>query len=1061
MERLKSIFAVAILFAIVFCSFAFGAGPIADTESENQTDAINEKSLPDYNQGYPCEKNLIEVMFEWDSKVRFRDGTLTDLATDALAGVDEVLGFVKSHSWHRFCSVPESKLDELRSRGEANKKAPLYDLNNIYRLKIPDNLDIWEISRQLEALPGILLARPVPLPTALPVPGNFQPQQNYEDPAASTPTGIDAEYAWTQTGGAGTGVTICDLEYGWNLSHQDLPAGISQVNPNTLYLPSGETDDHGTAVLGVMGSLNNGWGTTGICYNASFITCGTYYDDPGVGVSWNVPGALAYAMSYLSAGDVIIIENQWDYLNAGTAHPDFIPIEWWLNYWPSGQSFNGVYAAIQNAVALGIHVIEAGGNGGYPTLVGIDTDALIWYPGNSGAIIVGAGGAYSGGTYPEGDLEKVNFSSYGSRFDLQGWGEDVVTTGYGYYYNSEGKNLWYTNSFAGTSSASPIVAGAVACCVGYWTGLGYSASLLTPSSLRDVLKNTGTPQILPPWGVIGPRPNLLAAFGQLKLEWVDDSKAPINVSGASGGHAWGDYDDDGDLDLFVGGMNIANSLFQNDGSGNFTDVSSSPINNSGRANGSAWADFDNDGNLDLYLAKSTEANQLFQGTGSAAFTDVSAAPVNDAANNSGTAWADFDNDGLADIYLVDYAGSNKIFKNDGGGSFSDVTAGPEGDASAGIGAAWGDYDNDGNLDIYICNYSLQPNKLIRNNGDGSFSDVTSGPLGDAGNGMCAAWGDYDNDEDLDIYLAGDNNKLFRNNGGGSFTDVTSGPLSDPSFTYGANWGDYDNDGDLDIYLANMGSGNKLLRNDGGGTFVDATTGPVGSSSNAMGASFADYDGDGDLDLYVSNSGGSLNELFKNVIGTNNHWFHIDLEGTISNKSAIGARVKIITASGNQIREVNSGNGVYGQNSLTVEFGLGSNTVVDQIEIKWPSGTVQTLYTYGADQKVKIIEPSGSCDCTPGECDGAAPIDILDIVHLIDYKFKECPPGAGLGTCPPPTPYAICSGDADCNCIVDILDIVLMIDYKFKECPPGAGFGTCPPPCSCEAWVAQCGTPIQE
>jgi hypothetical protein len=101
-----------------------------------------------------------------------------------------------------------------------------------------------------------------------------------------------------------------------------------------------------------------------------------------------------------------------------------------------------------------------------------------------------------------------------------------------------------------------------------------------------------------------------------------------------------------------------------------------------------------------------------------------------------------------------------------------------------------------------------------------------------------------------------------------------------------------------------------------------------------------------------------------------------------------------------------------------------------------------------------------CDYLPGEADGLPPRDILDIVHLIDYKFKECPPGAGLGTCPPPTPFEIYSGDADCNCIVDILDIVHMIDWKFKECPPGAGQGTCPPPCSCEEWISNCQCPIR-
>ncbi len=1012
--------------------------------SAEPDDYLN-SSLENINRSgpYDCEANLIEVMFEQEAKVRMRRGALVDETTDALAGVNEILSQSAEAEWFRICDVAEERLDQLQAKGEANTGKRLYNMNNIYRLRISANQDIWMVAAELEALSGIILARPVPKPMALPVPGSFQPQQNYEDPASATPTGIDAEYAWTQTGGTGTSVTICDLEYGWNYNHQDLTKLVgSQINPNSIALPTGETDDHGTAVAGILVSNNNGWGTTGISYDASIKTCGTYYWDAGLGMyAWNVPGALTYAIAALSAGDVILLENQWDYSNTGTAYPDFIPIEWWLNYWPSGQSTNGVYTAIQTAIANGIHVVEAGGNGGAPhTYVGIDTDALMWQPVNSGAIIVGAGGAYPGGSipfYPEGDLEKLNFSSYGTRFDLQAWGENVVTTGYSNLYSAEGKNLWYTNQFAGTSSASPIVAGAIACCVGRWVGMGYSASTLTPSALRDILKNTGTSQILPPWGVIGPRPNLLAAFAQFKLEWVDDTKAPINVNGACSGHAWGDIDNNGSLDLFVGLASVSNKLFQNDGSGNFTDISSSPINNSGRANGAAWADYDNDGNLDLYLSKSTEANQLFHGNGNGTFTDASASPVNDAGNGAGVAWADFDNDGYVDIYLVENSASNKLFQNNGDGTFTDVTTGPEGDILAGIGSAWGDYDDDGDMDIYICNYNNQANKLIRNNGDGTFTDVSASPVNDGGQGMSAAWGDYDNDEDLDLYLAGDNNKLFRNDGGGTFTNVTSGPLGDPSFTYGCNWGDYDNDGDLDIYLANASVGNKLLRNDGGGTFVDATSGPLGSTLTSMGASFADYDSDGDLDIYVSNYSGG-NELFKNVIGTNNHWFHIDLVGTISNKSAIGARVKITTSSGTQIREVSSGNGLYGQNSLTVEFGLGSVTTVGQIDINWPSGTTQTLYSYSADQKITIIEPSGLCDCVPGDADGVSPINILDIVYIINNKYKSGPA---------PTPYALCSGDGDCNCTINILDVVYVINYKYKSGPA---------PCDCTTWVGNCG-----
>jgi hypothetical protein len=130
--------------------------------------------------------------------------------------------------------------------------------------------------------------------------------------------------------------------------------------------------------------------------------------------------------------------------------------------------------------------------------------------------------------------------------------------------------------------------------------------------------------------------------------------------------------------------------------------------------------------------------------------------------------------------------------------------------------------------------------------------------------------------------------------------------------------------------------------------------------------------------------------------------------------------------------------------------------LDWIELRYPPQHPYAFESIDLAFAIKGLE----CDCEPGECDGVSPpIDILDIVHLIDYKFKECPPGAGLGTCPPPIPYTVCSGDADCNCIVDILDIVRMIDWKFKECPPGAGPGTCPAPCSCAEWINKCGYPF--
>ncbi len=457
-------------------------------------------------QTYLCEEDWIEVMFTSESKVRLRNGNLIDLSTQALQGTDQVLNELEWHQWYRFTEVPESTIDDWEVNGERNTGEDIYNLNNIYRLQIPKGKNIWNISQTLESLPGIYLARPVPKPVIPPLPPNYQSQQGYLYPATNNPSGVEALYAWTQSGGTGTGVTICDLEYSWNYNHADVTKGFgSQINTNVADPFS--NNNHGTAVIGELVANSNGWGTTGICYGSNLKTCGTYYGLPSP--TWNVPGAIAIAIANLNAGDIILLEQQWDY--SGTGAGSYIPIEWWLNYSPSAQTNNGVYAAIVNAIANGIHVVEAGGNGSF------DTGTLTWF-GNSGAIIVGAGGAYSGGTWPEGNLQKLSFSSYGPRFDLQGWGENVVTTGYGDLYSAEGINNYYTSTFSGTSSASPIVAGALACAEGYYLA-NISATPPTPSYMRTHLVTWGTAQITPPIGNIGPRPNIQAAIMNFTLSY--------------------------------------------------------------------------------------------------------------------------------------------------------------------------------------------------------------------------------------------------------------------------------------------------------------------------------------------------------------------------------------------------------------------------------------------------------------------------------------------------------------------------------------------------------------
>ncbi len=496
---MKKIFLLSVL-GFFFCGYA-----ISESFSQNP----EKNSKPYSNYPYAFEEEWIEVMFSGESKVRIRNGNLTDLTTRALLGVDDILNELQWHTWQRLTDLPETTIDNWETNGERNTGEDIYNLNNIYRLKIPKGNDTWKIAERLEALPGIYLAKPVPKPVPLPNPGNYQSQQGYLNPAANNPTGVDALYAWTQTGGTGTGVTICDVEYSWNYNHADITKALgSQINPNTITDPFND-NNHGTAVLGELVSDNNGWGTTGICYGAGLKTCGTYW-----GGTWNPAGAIYYAISSLYAGDVILLEQQWDYTGSG----GYVPLEWYTNTTPNAQTNNAVYAAIVNAIANGIHVVEAGGNGN------INTGNMAWY-GNSGAIIVGAGGVYTGGTYIEGNLQRLSFSSYGPRFDLQGWGENVFTTGYGTYYNAQGPNYYYRADFNGTSSASPIVAGALACVEGYYFA-NVSATPPTPANMRTWLATYGTAQITPPVGNIGPRPDIKATMQSFVVATMDFGDAP-------------------------------------------------------------------------------------------------------------------------------------------------------------------------------------------------------------------------------------------------------------------------------------------------------------------------------------------------------------------------------------------------------------------------------------------------------------------------------------------------------------------------------------------------------
>jgi len=442
------------------------------------------------------------------------------------------------------------------------------------------------------------------------------------------------------------------------------------------------------------------------------------------------------------------------------------------------------------------------------------------------------------------------------------------------------------------------------------------------------------------------------------------TKSPLGQNGMGFGASWIDVDRDGDDDLYLtyDGPNV---LLRNDGADKFVDVSAAPINDAGNSGSGVWGDSDNDGDLDLYLVNYLTANKLFRNDGPAGFTDVTAGPLGDVGAGQAAAWADFDRDGDVDLYLVNYGTPNKLFRNEGQGAFVDATTGPLADAGWGVAVAWGDYDNDGDPDLYITNDG--PNRLLRNDGAGVFTRIPGLAIEDSGAGQGAAWGDFDNDGDLDLYLAnwGTTSKLLRNDGGGAFTALTTGPLGDRVNGTGLAWGDFDNDGDLDIFRTAYGSGNKLLRNDGGGVFTAVTGGPLGDADNSDGTACADEDGDGDLDLYVVNDG-HANALLRNDLTSAAHWIEIDLVGHVSNRSAIGARVRVVAGGIRRMREVSGGSGYLSQNSLTIHVGLGGNATADSITVVWPSGLVTHRLGVPTNQRITIDEPGPvGVDAEPG------------------------------------------------------------------------------------------------
>jgi hypothetical protein len=308
-----------------------------------------------------------------------------------------------------------------------------------------------------------------------------------------------------------------------------------------------------------------------------------------------------------------------------------------------------------------------------------------------------------------------------------------------------------------------------------------------------------------------------------------DQTAGLHLDiGESWSASWGDYDNDGYDDLFVPvkTLNDANILYHNNGDGTFTKVTSGNIvTDIGASVSGTWGDYDNDGFLDLFVANNeNSANKLYHNNGDGTFTSVENNPIVDKGLYShSAAWADYNKDGNLDIVVSDFHATNFnfLFKGDGLGGFEvDETSEVSMSATSAVGVAWGDYDNDGDLDLFIANTNGENNQLYENLNGELKAVITGVIVSDEGHSVGGTWGDYDNDGDLDLYVTNSRdvepNFLYENNGGGSFTKITSNEVVNyMSNSHGASWIDFDNDGDLDLLVANdQDQQNFLFSNNG-------------------------------------------------------------------------------------------------------------------------------------------------------------------------------------------------------------------------------------------------------
>jgi hypothetical protein len=489
---------------------------------------------------------------------------------------------------------------------------------------------------------------------------------------------------------------------------------------------------------------------------------------------------------------------------------------------------------------------------------------------------------------------------------------------------------------------------------------------------------------------------------RLLVEYTDSVGAtdkifqPVAGPPPSAHVSWGDYNDDGWDDLLLG-----NLLYENDQNGGFIDVSTTAGTNAVPATGGVFGDYDNDGCLDLFLFVEgyNVGDSLLHNNCNGTFTAVTQSgivdqqsyetcndPANTASPTAAAAWFDLEPDGDLDLYLVNFICWEKetyyvdtVFRNKGDGTFEDI--------SGQLGFATGkfasrtvapiDHEGDGDIDVLVGNYRLQRNQMFLNNGNGTVTESAqalglAGTPGGSywGHTIGLAWGDLDNDGDFDNITANlahprffdfsDKTQVLLNDGTGHYSDLSAGWTTPFDAASGLRYrethsvpvlADFDNDGALDLAITAVYDGRPtdFYWGNGDGTFrLDAYHAGI-TTENGWGIAAADYDGDGDADVYAS-------QLFENTMRNAGHWLSVRVVGVTSNRAAIGATVRVEAGGQSFVRQVQGGTGKGGQDSHYLHFGLGGATAVDLITVTYPGGATDAYAgPLSVDQRVWLTE----------------------------------------------------------------------------------------------------------